>query len=71
MPTDKIAKIYKTIMQTSRRGILRWVVMLAPKSMDDDRLAASATRLVHPSLRTNFLTSNRLMDSNPAFGKNY
>ena len=31
MPTDKMSKIYKTIMQTSRRGILRWVVMLAPK----------------------------------------
>jgi hypothetical protein len=31
MPTNKMARIYKTIMQTSRTGILRWVVMLAPK----------------------------------------
>lgn len=65
---DKIAMIYKTIMQTSRTGILRWVVILVPKSMDDDHLPASASRLVHSSLRTNLLTMNRLMDSNPAFG---
>ena len=45
--------------------------MLAPKSMDDDHLRASASRLVDSSLRTNLLTMNRLMDSNPAFGKNY
>jgi hypothetical protein len=32
-----MTRIYKTMMHRSRTGILRWVVMLAPKSMDDDR----------------------------------